>query len=439
VRDTVQCQVYRGRAVIRSGTRTSVEQASTTAAVDATREVVVRRAGATVRTEFSSSNGGWTTASTDNPARQDPYDGVDPRNTNHTWTTTFTATQAARAWPSVGTVRDITVLARTGDGQWGGRATSVRVTGSTGAVTVTGDQFRTALGLRSTWFTFVVRNLPAADDLLLTAGSRGVGSVEVLSYTAASGFTQRRTLTRTAVPEKSPRDWRFFYGSPTAGWQPDLIAVHANNTASGFVEVEVWSWASGYTVKTVDVVTPKKQFDPLGFTHVTTWERPDGSTDLAFFWTDRNDTDRVSVHVVSAASRYQQYSRSTLTGMTGRDDSTTGQYLVSRSGDFYQLRTRGTASGKTEVRVFRQNTTWSRPALTVATAIGWVDSTRFRYVLRDYDKDGTLDLVGVHLGRSDGPRIQVLPRRDGYLVQRYSRLMVGMPVTSIPFWQPFAR
>ena len=49
------------------------------------------------------------------------------------------------------------VLDRDGNGQWGGRVEEIRIVGSRGRVTVSGDTLRSALGLRSTWVTFVVK------------------------------------------------------------------------------------------------------------------------------------------------------------------------------------------------------------------------------------------------------------------------------------------
>ena len=59
-----------------------------------------------------------------------------------------------QAWPAIGVLTQVKVRARDGNGAWGGRATSVRITGSQGSVNVSGDTFRSVLGLRSTWIRF---------------------------------------------------------------------------------------------------------------------------------------------------------------------------------------------------------------------------------------------------------------------------------------------
>ena len=47
----------------------------------------------------------------------------------------------------------IRVLARDGNGEWGGRVLSVGIVGSKDTISVSGDTFRWATGLKSTWWT----------------------------------------------------------------------------------------------------------------------------------------------------------------------------------------------------------------------------------------------------------------------------------------------
>ena len=48
--------------------------------------------------------------------------------------------------------RSVAVTKRDGHGTWGGRAVSVRITYAKGSKTVSGDQFRSWFGLKSSWF-----------------------------------------------------------------------------------------------------------------------------------------------------------------------------------------------------------------------------------------------------------------------------------------------
>lgn len=150
--DTTACQVY-GGAGFRTTTWTSLEDARTDAAISATAGEVRMRAGKVVRTEFSSSTGGWT-AGGEFPAVVDEGDDV-AANPNHTWTTKRTGAQIAAALGITG-LRSVTVTRRNGLGDLGGRVLEVAVVDGNGVRhTRTGAQFRTALGtssFKSDWF-----------------------------------------------------------------------------------------------------------------------------------------------------------------------------------------------------------------------------------------------------------------------------------------------
>jgi SpoIID/LytB domain protein len=147
--DTISCQVYGGRQrTSANGVVTVLEQPQTDQAVAATAGLVRIRGGAVVRTEFSSSTGGFT-AGGEFPAVIDQGDGV-AGNTNHDWTTTITAATLEAVYGRTGFQR-LEILARsTLDG--GRRVTSARIVFDSGAVTRTGEDVRRDLGLRSTWF-----------------------------------------------------------------------------------------------------------------------------------------------------------------------------------------------------------------------------------------------------------------------------------------------
>jgi SpoIID/LytB domain protein len=147
--DTTSCQVYGGF---------TAEYASTNAAVDATAgQVRLDAEGTPAFTQFSSSNGGWSAAGSVPylVAQQDPYDGWSG-NPNTTWTLPLTAGNVEKNYPAVGTLTSIAVDSRDGNGEWGGRATTMTLTGTGGSVQTTGEDFRLRVGLKSSWFTLRV-------------------------------------------------------------------------------------------------------------------------------------------------------------------------------------------------------------------------------------------------------------------------------------------
>ena len=147
--DTTSCQVYGGV--------TSEHPASNRAVIATRREIRTYR-GDPAFTQFSSSNGGWASAGSVPylPAKKDPYDGWSG-NPNHSWTTRITDSRIESVFPRIGNLRKIVVTRRDGNGQWGGRVGAIRLVGSAASVTVSGDTFRFALGLKSQWVNFEVR------------------------------------------------------------------------------------------------------------------------------------------------------------------------------------------------------------------------------------------------------------------------------------------
>ncbi len=143
--DTSSCQVYGGR---------SAEFPTSNAAVAATARQVRLFHGAPAFTQFSSSNGGWAADGGEPylPAQKDPYEKFSG-NPNHTWATNVPSSAIEKAWPALGNLTSISIDQRDGHGQWGGRVEQLTLLGSSHDVSVTGDSFRSVLGLRSTWFT----------------------------------------------------------------------------------------------------------------------------------------------------------------------------------------------------------------------------------------------------------------------------------------------
>jgi SpoIID/LytB domain protein len=169
--DTTACQVYDGAGFKTGSTWTVLEQASTDTAISGTAGVVRRKSGAIARTEFSSSTGGYSAGGAF-PAVVDAGDSV-AYNPNHTWVTSLAFSTVASQL-GTGTIRSMAVTARNGFGVDGGRATNVRVVSTAGVVRdFTGNQVRSALGLKSDWFS-VSGITPAAADQVVTALYRDV-------------------------------------------------------------------------------------------------------------------------------------------------------------------------------------------------------------------------------------------------------------------------
>ena len=119
----------------------------------ATRGRVVTYQGEPAFTQFSSSNGGYSSVGSQPylVAQADPYE-ASSDNPNDPWTTTLTRAQLEATWPEVGTLASLVLTRDSLGDHFGGRVTSVTLSGTQGQVVkVTGDDFRSRLGLKSTW------------------------------------------------------------------------------------------------------------------------------------------------------------------------------------------------------------------------------------------------------------------------------------------------
>ncbi|MGQ0616916.1 MAG: SpoIID/LytB domain-containing protein [Acidimicrobiia bacterium] len=143
--DSQACQVYGGAGL----NGAPLEDARTDAAVAATAGEVRRFASGTLaRTEYSSSTGGYS-AGGDFPAVVDDGDLLSP---NHAWSATVATAAVADAF-GTGPVQSVAVTSRNGLGEDGGRVKTVRIVGAVATKSVTGAEFRAALGLKSDWFS----------------------------------------------------------------------------------------------------------------------------------------------------------------------------------------------------------------------------------------------------------------------------------------------
>ncbi|MCU4185551.1 hypothetical protein K6U06_14375 [Acidiferrimicrobium sp. IK] len=181
--DTTYCQVYDGDQDAAGNPTNSAYTTYSDAAVQATAGVVrtctaaaCGTPGQVAFTEFSSSTGGWTAGGAFSAAVDDGDGVAQAGNPNHDWSQTVPASSIEAAWPSIGTFESITVTARNGLGDLGGRVKSLVVSGTAGSVTVSGDSFAANLGLRSDWFapTNVGRPSGGLDGYWLLGSDGGV-------------------------------------------------------------------------------------------------------------------------------------------------------------------------------------------------------------------------------------------------------------------------
>ena len=143
--DTTSCQVYGGM---------SAETSTGNAAVDATAGQIRTYGGATAFTQFSSSSGGYTNRGSQpylSPVDDSAWEAA-AANPNHDWSVAVSvATIESRL--GITDLKSVTINARNGYGDYGGRSVTVVFGRATGAeITKSGDEVRSMFGLKSNWF-----------------------------------------------------------------------------------------------------------------------------------------------------------------------------------------------------------------------------------------------------------------------------------------------
>jgi len=193
---TVTHQVYPG---------VSSETASTLAAVAATRHQVLTYGGQVIEAVFHASSGGHTEDSEYVWQKPVPYlrgtpdfDQVSP---NFQWTVRLTAAQLRQRIPGIGTIVGFRPLQTSPQG----RIISMQVVGTAGSRTISGNELRRALGLRSTLLTVAPeygtvasqagQSVPVAFTITGRGHGHGLGMSQWGAYgMALQGYTYDQIL-----------------------------------------------------------------------------------------------------------------------------------------------------------------------------------------------------------------------------------------------------
>lgn len=244
--DTTSCQVYYGKGVADVGgtLTTSYEDPRSDAAITATAGRVLLYGGAVAFTEFSSSNGGWTTAGSPpyQVAKYDPWSGTAPGDTKTRWTGTLSVARVEASCPGTdGKLRNLVVVSRTGDGELGGRVLQARVECTTGNATVSSPAF----GLLSNWWkprsTTTTLNAPAVSASVIDHGAQmsiaATASVAMTwTLTVRDHSTGRTALVRSGEVlggERFNATWFGTYSPVPAGLSPYVGPGTYDLTLSG--------------------------------------------------------------------------------------------------------------------------------------------------------------------------------------------------------------
>lgn len=218
VYDDTRSQVFKPT---RTGS-TSNEFASTNSAIAATAGMAVLYGGKAAFTQFSASDGGWSSDG-GKPylvAQRDDYDAT-PSNPYHTWTKTISTATIESAYPTIGSFRTLTITSRNGLGDQGGRVLGATVTGSKGSVSPSASSLRSVFG--NTWSDWFAPKLESASSFPRDVTGDGRG--DLLAVEAATGALRvyagdGKGSATSKVAEAS--GWNSYAKALTAGtWDAD--------------------------------------------------------------------------------------------------------------------------------------------------------------------------------------------------------------------------
>jgi len=224
----------------------AAETPATNAAVDATKGQVVMYAGKVADTLFFSTSGGRTASSLESTgvpvpylvSVADPYDAISPY---HDWgPVLFDAAAVAKQLKLSSAIEEVQAI----NGP-SGRVKTLTLSGADdAATTLTGNQARTALDLRSTWFTPALLQLVASAKAMtyggavsLTGFARGAQGVSLEAKTATGDWTPVGTLMldesgafATVLRPTVTTSYRLAWGEVRAGLAKVTVAARVTAT-----------------------------------------------------------------------------------------------------------------------------------------------------------------------------------------------------------------
>lgn len=199
----------------------------------------------------------------------------------------------------------------------------------------------------------------------------GTNSTEVHVLSAASGYQNFSVHTGTPL-EESGSEYVFLVSGSS-----DVFAIKKSGTASEKTELFVLSAKSQYTEIALHTATA------LHETGSSFEFQLAPNDDLFAFKKSDTGSDSTEVHVLTAASGYQQFSVQTGTPLKETGSGTT--FLLARNGDIVVLDKRDTESNTTEVQILSAVDNYQTLSSSGATALHETDSA-FAFSLA-YNRD----------------------------------------------------
>jgi hypothetical protein len=190
-------------------------------------------------------------------------------------------------------------------------------------------------------------------------------------------------------------NFQFLLGDWDLDGYTDLFGIKKQLTGAGKTEVHILSGATGYSKFVLQVATGLHETDDQWKFALADWDG-DRRPDLFCIRRAGGASGRVEVHVLSAASNYQQFILNTPTVFQYAGDNF-DFHIADWDGDsrpdLIAIKKNQTGAGHTEIHIASGASGFGNFILQIGTALHETDST-WSFAVTDWDGGGRVDLVG---------------------------------------------
>lgn len=262
------------------------------------------------------------------------------------------------------------------------------------------------------------------------------GNVEVMETSASTGYAATTGPFRTVLAPSNTTDWTYLIAPYQGDGAPDLWAIRLRGGASNRLEVHVLSAASSYTTFLAHIATaqPALPADTDEQVQLGSYAG-DHQQDLYVLEDGHTGSGRAEVHVLSAASGYSTFLTHRATALTTGGSG--WHFLIgdaNGNGDLVAIHDSGTTgSRQTEVHILSEKSGYS--TYSVHAALPLPLNTGFTWRLGQPTGSGTPDLyVLVPDGNSGRTELHTLTAASGYQV--FSRhVATGLAPSPSASWE----
>jgi len=224
-----------------------------------------------------------------------------------------------------------------------------------------GFLLQTGTCLHETDDSFAFAVASNGDLFAIKKRNTGTHTTEIHIISAATNYQQFSLQTGTALHE-TDADFQFALAP-----NRDVVAIKTRNTGSHSTEVHVLSAASNYQQFSLQTGTALHETD-TSFAFRMAQNR-----DLVVIKRRATGTNSTEVHVLSVSSNYQQFSLQTGTALHETD--ATFDFALAANGDLFAVKKQHTGTASTEVHVLSAGSGYRQFVLQTGTALHETDAT----------------------------------------------------------------